>query len=245
MALGNNLRKKKLLPDKDPAEEKKANPKAKASGTASKKKAQAKKKAAPKKKNSSTTENESLKELEIISQEQYEHRKLLQQRYDQDLDRMKGKKVQLIVFSFKGQRFAVEIDKSREVVKTPSISSLPHVARYVRGVVNVRGFVIVTLDLAHKFFGVQATDDSVQYLLVVEHHPNKLGLLMPDVPDTVTINGDTMESSADILTDLARNDTYIKALIKHETGTIFLLDVEELIENNKVCILPATPANVE
>lgn len=258
MALGNNLRKKKVLPEqkaeeksekgvkketppsskqitkpKKKAVEKQAKPTAKAKSTKKVAVKPAKKLAIP------TTERVKTSLIPEISQEEFDRRKALQKSYDDEIEERKGSQLQLIVFKFNKQRYAVEIGKSREVVKTPAFSELPHVPEFIPGLVNIRGFVIVTIDLAHKFFSGAESSNSRAYTLVVEHGSNKLGVLLSDVPDTVIVPGATVESSSGILADFTRDDTYIKGLVRTEQGMIFLLDIEELIEGNKVRVLPA------
>lgn len=260
MALGNNLRKKKILPEQK-AEEKSEEGVKKKAPSSSKQKVKPKKKVvekqakpaakakvkSPKKvvvkpaKNpaASTAERVKISMIPEISQEEFDRRKALQKRYDDEIEERKGSRLQLIVFKFNKQRYAVEIGKSREVVKTPAFSELPHVPDFIPGLVNIRGFVIVTIDLAHKFFSGAESSNSRAYTLVVEHGSNKLGVLLSDVPDTVIVPGATVESSSGILADFTRDDTYIKGLVRTEQGMIFLLDIEELIEGNKVRVLPA------
>ncbi len=262
MALGNNLRKKKVLPeqkseDKPAKEVKKKAPVTSTSKQASKPKkkvAEKKPKPAPKAKpkpKRKAVAKPVIETLETmappvrktlvpgISQEEFARRQALQKRYDEEIEAQKGTRLQLIVFRFNNQRYAVEIGKSREVVKTPALSELPHVPDFVPGLVNIRGFVIVTIDLAQKFFSESENNNTREYTLVVEHGANKLGVLLSDVPDTVIVPGASVESSSGILADFTRDDTYIKGLARTEQGMIFLLDIEELIEGNKVRVLPA------
>lgn len=242
MALGNNLRKKKILPEqqtdvtpeKGKKEKKPAKKTSASSPVATKKKAKAKPKILPAK--SRKAEKGIIPE---ISQEEFERRQALQKRYDQEIEQLEGKSLQLIVFTFNKQRYAVEIGKSREVVKTPALSELPHVPAFIPGLANIRGYLIVTIDLAHKFFSKSEITNTRAYTLVVEHGTNKLGLLLSGVPDTIIVPGKSVGSSSGILADFTRDDTYIKGLVRTAQGMIFLLDVDELIEGNKVRVLPA------
>ena len=253
MALGNNLRKKKVLPEKKPEVQPRKEVRKKPS-VAAEKPTGAKKKGVEKKREAATKAKPEASSLETfvvepqatpkrtldpeISQEEYARRQALKKRYDAEIEAQKGGRAQLIVFRFNSQRYAVEIGKSREVVKTPAISALPHVPDFVPGLVNIRGFVIVTIDLSQKFFSVGENSNTRNFTLVVEHGSNKLGVLLSDVPDTVIVPGASVESSSGILADFTRDDTYIKGLVRTEQGMIYLLDVEELIEGNKVRVLP-------
>lgn len=259
MALGNNLRKKKVLPEqkdeetpkkevikttssaKKPAKSKKPVAEKKTRAVAKPKVKGAKKVVSKPASKTQASVSKQVKQSLIpeISQEEFERRQNLQKRYDEEIEERKASRLQLIVFKFNKQRYAVEIGKSREVVKTPALSELPHVPDFVPGLVNIRGFVIVTIDLAHKFFSDAENNNTREYTLVVEHGSNKLGILMSDVPDTIIVPGASVESSSGILADFTRDDTYIKGLVRTEQGMIFMLDIEDLIEGNKVRVLPA------
>ncbi|MEM9325108.1 MAG: chemotaxis protein CheW [Bacteroidota bacterium] len=178
-------------------------------------------------------------EVTIVSQREYEKRLALKQKFDQEIRELKGKKLLLIVFKLGGQEFAIEIDKTKEVVKTPEIAPMPHLPEHMIGVANVRGKVVLIMDLGRKFHiadGASKWEDP--YSIVIQNAGYKIGLLVPEVPNTVMVEGSNISTAAAIVTDTARDETYIKGIVKHEGRMIFFLDIEELVEGNKVNVVP-------
>lgn len=268
MALGKNIKRKTLIPVPEEPKgdlEKKTIKKA---ASASKKKAPATKKVAATKqpskpkprrkvqesqpapevvktvlqveaKPSKSSEPKNVKEsVQYVSQHEYDRRMRLRENFNEQLAEMRGRKVHLIVFSLHGRQFALEIDKTSEVVKTSAISPLPHVPEYIQGVTNIRGSVVIALDLAAKFGISNDTSVDNPYTVVIESNDYKIGLLVPEVPETLIINGDDISSAAGMIADTARDETYIKGIIKLQEKMIFFLDIEELVEGNKVAVLP-------
>ncbi len=179
------------------------------------------------------------RDVTIVSQRDYEKRLQLKEKFDSEIRAMKGKKLLLIVFKLGGQEFAIEIDKTKEVVKTPEISSVPHLPEHMVGVANVRGKVVLIMDLGRKF---HITDGAAKwedpYSIVIQNAGYKIGLLVPEVPNTVMVEGNSISTAAAIVTDTARDQTYIKGIVKQEGRMIFFLDIEELVEGNKVNVVP-------
>ncbi len=179
------------------------------------------------------------RDVTIVSQRDYEKRLQLKEKFDNEIRALKGKKLLLIVFKLGGQEFAIEIDKTKEVVKTPEISSVPHLPEHMVGVANVRGKVVLIMDLGQKF---RITDGAAKwedpYSIVIQNAGYKIGLLVPEVPNTVMVEGNNISTAAAIVTDTARDQTYIKGIVKQEGRMIFFLDIEELVEGNKVNVVP-------
>jgi len=178
-------------------------------------------------------------EMTMVSQREYEKRLRLKEKFDNEIKALKGNKLLLIVFKLGVQEFAIEINKTKEVVKTPDISPMPHLPEHMIGVANVRGRVVLIMDLGRKFHltdGVNKWEDP--YSIVIQNSGYKIGLLVPEVPNTMMVDGSNISTAAAIVTDTARDETYIKGIIKEEGRMIFFLDIEELVEGNKVSVVP-------
>ncbi|WP_420583013.1 chemotaxis protein CheW [Reichenbachiella sp.] len=171
----------------------------------------------------------------FLTKEEMEERKRLKAKYDQDILNLRGQSVQLIVFKLGGERYALEIDKVKEIVPAPSISKLPKAPKFMKGVANIRGSVMVIMDLEEKFelFKSEETVEKT-FALVIKNERFKVGILVNEVPTTLKVQGDIIESSSGIMSNTVLDETFIKGLIKQEEGMIILLDIIELIESDEV-----------
>ena len=172
-----------------------------------------------------------------LTQLEIDNRKRLKAKYDEDILSLRGKSVQLIVFKLGDDRYALEIDNVKEIVPSRDVSKLPHAPEYVKGVTNIRGFVMVILDLEEKFElfnSAEEINQSKEYTLVIKNDRFRVGILVNEVPTTLKIEGDRIESSSGILSNTVLDETFIKGLIKQEDDMIILLDIVELIESKDV-----------
>src|SRR5689334_1810188 len=96
--------------------------------------------------------------------------------------------LQIVVFKLGNEEYGLHIDQIKEVVITPNITRMPQTPSYVKGVANVRGNVIAIFDLEDRFSltnTIQARGS--KYTLVVESEDIKMGLLVSEVPNTVSV----------------------------------------------------------
>ncbi len=176
---------------------------------------------------------------QYISEKEFSERQRLKAKFDAEIKGYKGRDIQLITFPLGKERYAVDIDAIREVVPTPNISKIPHSAAFIKGVANIRGTVMVILDLAEKFELREESVDvgNLPFSMVIKGLSFNAGILVREVPVTLKVSGDDIVSSAGLLNNTALDETYIKGLINTEEGMVIYIDVRELLEDDDVKVL--------
>lgn len=136
---------------------------------------------------------------------------------------------QLIVFRQGNEHYALLIDQIKEVVMTPHITQLPQTPSYIKGVANIRGNIITLFDLEEKFElnsreEVVSTSKTGSYTLVVENDQLKIGILVREVPDTLSVPVSALDDTLNIRQD-EDEDNYIKGIVKLNDKLIILIDI--------------------
>lgn len=147
---------------------------------------------------------------------------------------------QLVVFRLGKDDYALSIDQVKEVVPTPQMARVPHAPNYIRGVANIRGAITAIVDLKLKF-GVEVEDDKLSsdaYTLVIEDDKYKAGVLVNEVPTTITINVDDIDDSKEILQYSGANQQYIVGIAKADNRMILLIDMIAMMTTDNVSELP-------
>lgn len=150
-----------------------------------------------------------------------------------------NRNLQIVVFKLGNEEYGLHIDQIKEVVITPNITRMPQTPSYVRGVSNIRGNVIAIFDLEDRFNLVR-TQTAIQknkYTLVVESEDVKMGLLVNEVPNTVTVNAANLDESVSIINDINTESNYIKGIIKHNDRLIILIDIFKVIDQEMTAVL--------
>jgi purine-binding chemotaxis protein CheW len=142
---------------------------------------------------------------------------------------------QIVVFKLGQEEYGLPIDQIKEVVITPTITRMPQTPLFVQGVANIRGNVIALLDLENKF-GLQRNNDSVhsgnQYTLVIESEEFKMGILVREVPNTLTISSGDIESSI-FMGDQQSEQAYITGIVKLDKRLIIMIDIFKVINEQE------------
>lgn len=139
--------------------------------------------------------------------------------------------LQIVVFKLGQEEYGLHIDQIKEVVITPNITRMPQTASFVKGVANIRGNVIAIFDLEDRFnLHRNAQTIGKKYTLVVESEDIKLGLLVNEVPNTVSVNAGDLDESVGIINDANTETNYIKGIIKHGERLIILIDIFKVID---------------
>ena len=140
---------------------------------------------------------------------------------------------QIIVFKQGEEEYALHIDQIKEVVITPNITRMPQTPSFVRGVANIRGNIIAIIDL-EEMFGLKRTREAhlgKNFTLVVESEDLKMGILVNEVPNTLSVPAKDFDESVNIINDSHVNSNYIRGIIKSNERLIILIDIFKVIDH--------------
>lgn len=159
-------------------------------------------------------------------------------------EKKKAGNFQIIVFKQGDEEYALHIDQIKEVVITPNITRMPQTMSYVKGVANIRGNIIAILDLEEKFNLKRSSGQSTgnNYTLVVESDDFKMGILVREVPNTLTISAGDFDESVSIISDINSEANYIKGIVKTGGRLIILIDIFKVIDQEVMSSLKKTAA---
>ena len=153
-----------------------------------------------------------------------------------------SRSLQIVVFKLGHEEYGLHIDQIKEVVITPNITKMPQTPSFVKGVANIRGNVITIFDLEDRFNLTRTIQErGSKYTLVVESEDVKMGLLVNEVPNTVTVNAADLDESVGIITDANAETHYIKGIIKTGQRLIILIDIFKVIDLETVNSLKKSP----
>lgn len=143
--------------------------------------------------------------------------------------------MQIVVFKLGQEEYGLHIDQIKEVVITPTITRMPQTPAFVKGVANIRGNVIAMLDLEEKF-GLQRNQDTGgngnNFTLVIESEDFKMGILVREVPNTLSISSANIEDSV-FTGDHQAEQSYITGIVKLDKRLIIMIDIFKVINEQE------------
>lgn len=143
---------------------------------------------------------------------------------------------QLIVFKLGMEEYCLHINQIKEIVKTPAITRMPQTPDYIKGVANIRGNIIAMADLEKKFDLQKNSEDeenSDNFTLVIASDEFKLGVLVNEVPSTLSVPKSAIDEASNLAQDNT-NSGYIKGIVKLEDRLIILIDIFHVLSEMEV-----------
>lgn len=140
--------------------------------------------------------------------------------------------MQLVVFKLGGESYALSIDQIKEVVLTPQVAKMPQTPAYIKGLSNIRGNIIAIMDLEQKF-GLQDQTTAVNsfpYTLVIENETYKIGVLVKEVPDTVTVPVEDIDKASDFVQYSSLDARCLVGVVTVNDRLIILIDIIKMVE---------------
>lgn len=138
---------------------------------------------------------------------------------------------QVIVFRLGEEEYGLMIDQIKEVVATPQIARVPMSPDHIRGVANIRGNILAIVDLEKKFnlpIPDELRNQVAEYTLVVESWEHNMGILVRQVPNTLSVKRTQIDRSPQAVQDGGERN-YIEGIIKAGNRLIILIDIFKVI----------------
>ena len=144
-----------------------------------------------------------------------------------------------LTFSLDQEEYGLEILKVRGIESLLSITKVPKMPDYIKGVINLRGKVIPIIDLRLKF-----SMDAIDYtdrtcIIVVEIHGKKdmviMGIIVDKVLEVLNINAEDVEEKVNFGTRIKTD--YILGIAKAKDGVKILLDIDKVLTTEELDII--------
>jgi purine-binding chemotaxis protein CheW len=141
--------------------------------------------------------------------------------------------LQLVVFELGGEEFGVEIMNVQEIIRMPEMTQIPHSPDFVEGVINLRGRIIVVVNLSKRFnMRSKATDENSR-IIVVEIGNAVVGMIVDSVNEVLRIPASNVEPAPELVTSkVSRN--YLKGVGKIDKRLLILLDLARVMTVEEV-----------
>jgi len=94
---------------------------------------------------------------------------------------------QYVVFSLRGQEFAIDILKVREIIRLVQPTKLPKAPDFIEGIINVRGEIIPVISLRKRFGLTEQEDEATRIMIVELDEIHLTGLIVDEVSEVLRL----------------------------------------------------------
>ena len=146
--------------------------------------------------------------------------------------------LQLVIFQLGGEEFGVEIMQVQEIIRMPAITRIPQSPEYVGGVINLRGKIIVVINLDTRFDLSSKELDDDSRIIIVEVGDNVVGMVVDSVSEVLRLSTSNVEPTPEIISTKIRAD-YLKGVGKLDDRLLILLDLERVLSDEEIAQVAA------
>ena len=147
-----------------------------------------------------------------------------------------------LTFQLKDEMFAVDVKNVHEVLEFTTVTKIPGVPDFVRGIINLRGGVVPVVDLRLKFgmTETERTQGTCVIVLDIGFGENKtvIGALADSVKEVFEFEPGQVEPPPRI-GSLSQTD-FIQGIGKREDQFIIILNITRVFSSDEVVMLGAT-----
>lgn len=135
-----------------------------------------------------------------------------------------GERVQYIVIKLGAEQYGIDIKYVDNIVRMQSITRVPHVPAYIKGVINLRGEVIPVLNLRLKMDLEEVDETSASRIIILKTEQfGLLGFIVDEVREVVTLSERQIEKTTHDVNEEKQN--FVFAVGQNNNELISLLDM--------------------
>ncbi|WP_374484738.1 chemotaxis protein CheW [Zoogloea sp.] len=146
---------------------------------------------------------------------------------------------QYLTFLLGGEMFAVGILNIKEIIEYGTVTEIPMVPPFIRGVINLRGAVVPVIDLASRFGGKRSEVSRRTCIVIIELTENDerqdVGVVVDAVSEVLEIPASEIEPPPSFGAKIRAD--FIKGMGKVNGKFVILLEVEKVLSVDEIATL--------
>ncbi len=146
---------------------------------------------------------------------------------------------QYLTFTIGDEVFALEISKVREVLDYTTITKVPRMPDFLRGVINLRGNVVPVVDMRLKL-GMGAVDRTVDTCIVIveldiDGDMTQMGALADSVKEVIDLDTANIAPPPKLGTRLKTE--FIKGMGRQDDKFLIILDIDRIFSSEELTLV--------
>jgi len=134
----------------------------------------------------------------------------------------------LVVFKLGSEEFGVEIQNVQEIIRLSSITKIPQASGYVRGIINLRGKIIVVINL-NVILGMESREkDENTRIMVAEIGDTVMGFIVDSVSEVIRLPAKNVEPAPAVIAGKIGTE-YLRGVGKMDDRLLILLDLDKIL----------------
>lgn len=138
----------------------------------------------------------------------------------------------ILTFSLDRESYGIDIKYVIEIIGMQSITNIPELPDYIKGVINLRGKIIPVIDVRLKFKKEEKEYNDRTCIIVVDINGISIGLIVDSVAEVITIPDEDLADPPHLSNGY--NNRYISKIGKIGNEVKLILDCEKLLTDDEL-----------
>jgi len=157
----------------------------------------------------------------------------MSEKQPQDAKAKSGDELQLVVFNIGTEEFGVEIMNVQEIIRMTNITKIPQASGYVKGIINLRGRIIVVINL-NVIMGMKSKEQNENTrIIVADIGETVMGFIVDSVSEVIRLPASNVEPAPSVIANKIGTE-YVRGVGKMEDRLLILLDLDKILNANEL-----------
>ncbi len=134
---------------------------------------------------------------------------------------------QLVIFDLGGQKYAIPVLNTQEIIKMIDITPIPRSDSFIEGVINLRGRIVPVINLSKRLDLARGEATRDTRIIVVEHNETSVGMIVDRVQEVGRYNRDEIEKPESVM----KENEFVGGVVKKNNALWLLLRLEKVLPN--------------
>ena len=148
--------------------------------------------------------------------------------YVMEIDPLKDLKTvsQWVTFKLHNEFYGMNVMQVKEVLRHTHIAPVPGSAKYILGILNLRGSVVTVVDMRRCFHVEESPISEQSRIIIAEIDKQMFGVLVDSVQEVVYLQEGDIDVPTTVHDDKQR---YVQGLANHKDRLLILVELNKLI----------------
>ena len=153
--------------------------------------------------------------------------------------------LQLILFKINGEKYTIDVMKSKEIIKPVKITPLPDVPDFIKGVINLRSTLIPVVSMSERFGAPPEKGDAASSearIIIVSLKKMVVGILVDSVDEIIRVPLKDIQPPPRIAKGI--DSEYMKGICRMEDDALVLLDLDKILSSTEKVMIEGLKGNI-
>jgi purine-binding chemotaxis protein CheW len=143
--------------------------------------------------------------------------------------------LEALAFTLGREEYGINILKVQEIRGYESVTYIANAPNYIKGVINLRGFIVPIIDMRIRFNLGTPTYDQFTVVIILNVSGRVIGMVVDSVSDVITLNQDQIKPAPEMGTAL--DTDYLIGLGTIDKRMLILVDIDKLLSGSELGLI--------